>query len=103
VWVAAAVSPSITGFSQRSSYRIIQEERAHCDNIVTFILIFTKFRLRNFSANQSELGIDMFWLSVALLIGLHSQGQAAPLTTKTSFTVDLMYTIQEGLLEVRLY
>ncbi len=44
----------------------------------------------------------MFWLFVAVLIGLHDHGHAAPLTTKTSFTVDLVYTIQEGLLEVRL-
>ncbi len=44
----------------------------------------------------------MFWLFVAVLSGLYDHGQAAPLTTKTSFTVDLVYTIQEGLLEVRL-
>jgi cholinesterase len=44
----------------------------------------------------------MFWVFVAILFGLHDHGYAAPLTTKTTFTVDLDYTIQEGLLEVRL-
>lgn len=43
----------------------------------------------------------MFRVFVAVLFGLHNPGYAAPLTTKTSFTVDLNYTIQEGLLEVR--
>ncbi|KAJ5037689.1 Alpha/Beta hydrolase protein [Bipolaris maydis] len=41
----------------------------------------------------------MFWLFVAVLFGLHDVGHTAPLKTKTSFTVDLGYTIQEGLLE----
>lgn len=44
----------------------------------------------------------MFWFFFAVLFGLHDVGYAAPLTTKTSFTVDLGYTIQEGLLDVRL-
>lgn len=44
----------------------------------------------------------MFWLFVAALIGLHDHGHAAPLTTRSRFTVDLVYTIQEGLLEVRI-
>ncbi|EUC39617.1 hypothetical protein COCMIDRAFT_31251 [Bipolaris oryzae ATCC 44560] len=41
----------------------------------------------------------MVWLFVAVLFGLQNYGHGAPLTTKPSFTVDLGYTIQEGLLE----
>jgi hypothetical protein len=45
----------------------------------------------------------MFLRTATVLVGLLDLIYAVPLTTQTSITVDLGYTVQEGLLEVRLY